>query len=947
MISKYRKSIKWVYLPVVLSSAAVLTSQLSAGEYQAQAAEQVQSIGHQYVGGRTRIGVSVTDDGDASADINHVFSETQNSSTSGGLWAGVELDGDDKGVDEGGVQINHNWVARDAQGRATHVNKVYGAYDRNSTDDDKVTVGYGQERQSGFWEGHVSKGLSDKRLVQEATSTTAAVYEKAFDYGVGASVGKHLTGANAKVRAGLDYQWGNEVADNEDRATMTTLSAGIEKYFQDTPHSVGLNVSASRTDGGYDGDGETDTSASLNYNYDFGGGSIYQPDQRYRRVRVEIPGKGRAATYAKKPVYTKQPIYKTQPVYENKPTYTKQPVYANKTVQVPTGGTMAKSTVELEGQTFFKYGSAVLIPSAQQRLRQIVAEIRKHGYKGNIRITGNSCGLSDTVRDKALSEKRAGVVRDFMIAQGFNPDHLKARGLGASHPRYSKENQDFKNRRVDIEYVTERHQRVAGGVRNETKRVQTGFRNVISGYKRVQTGTRNVQVGVRNVQTGTTDILVSAGAPGTPRVIWRTEPIATSPAWVTRALRSTFEHNRSVDTYRTTAGSDLDDFFESSNSAPTANDDTATVITGKSVYVDVLNNDNDSESSVSISSFGQGSNGSVTKENGQLVYTPASGYVGNDSFTYTIVDAGGLTSEATVYITVTSSGSSTTTNTAPVATNDSASTTAGQGVLVNVLSNDSDSEGSISLSSVGQASSGTVTIEGSQVRYTPNTGFTGTDSFTYTIVDEGGLTSQATVTVTVGGGTSANTAPKADDDNATTTVNNSVLINVLGNDFDYDEGDVAVLKSFSRSTSKSGTVTSQNGQLLYTPASNFVGTDTFTYTIEDNAGLTATATVTVVVSDDGSTCTAVCTIANMDDEITDKNTAVTIDVLSNDTGTGISLTEVSQGASGTVTISGGKVVYTPSTDFVGNDLFWYQITDSAGYSTSNKVMVYVVDDSKY
>ena len=944
MISKNRNSFKWVYLPVVVSSAAILSSHLNAGEYQAQGAQQVQSIGHQYVGGKTRLGVSVTDDGDASVDINQVFSETQNSSTSGGLWAGFDLDGDDKGIDEGGVQINHNWVSRNAQGIATHVNKAFGAYDRNSNDDAKVTIGYGQERQSGFWEGHVSKGVSDKRLVQEATDTTAAVYEKAFDYGVGGSIGKHLTGANARVRAGLDYQWADEVADNEDRAVMTTVSAGIEKYFQGTPHSVGLDVAASRSEGGYDGDSDTDTTASLSYNYDFGGANIYQPDQRYRRVRVEIPGKGRAATYAKKPVYTKKPIYKTQPVYENKPIYKKEPVYVNKTVRVPTGN-LAKSSVALEGQTFFKYNSAVLIPSAQQRLRQIIAEIRKHGYKGNIRITGNSCGLSDTTRDRVLSEQRASAVRNFMIAQGFNPSHLVARGLGSSHPKYSTENEDFRNRRVDIEYVTERTQKggAGAGYRNETKRVQNGFRNVIAGYKRVQTGTKNVQVGVRNVQTGTTDILVTAGAPGTPRVIWRTEPIATTPAWITRALRSNFDHNRNVDTYRTTAGSS-NSTVVAGNSAPIATDDAVTVSSGKSAYISVLSNDSDPDgTAISISSFGQGQYGSVAQEGNQLVYTANGDFEGTDSFTYTIVDADGSTAEATVYVTVTGTG---TANTAPTAVNDSASTTEDQSVLIDVKGNDSDVEGEVTVTSVTQGNSGSVTIEGGQVRYTPSAGFTGTDSFSYTITDADGLTATAQVSVVVTAAASANTAPKAEDDTATTTVGKSVMINVLGNDFDYDAGDLAMIKSFQESTSKGGVITSNNNQLVYTPAAGFVGTDSFTYTIEDMEGLTATATVTVVVNGDGSTCTATCTVANMDDEITSVNTPVTIDVLHNDTGTGINVVEVSQGQNGTVKISGNKVVYTPSTNFVGNDYFWYKITDASGYSTSNKVMVYVVDDSK-
>ena len=745
-------SYKWVYLPVLFTSAAVLASPTMAGQYDTENMQQVGSASHQYVGGRTQVGVSVTDQGNASADINHIFSETEDSATSGGLWAGFDLEGEDKGVDSGGVQINHNWVSRDAQGRASHVNKAFAAYDQTASDDAKVTVGYGQERENLFWEGHVSKGLSDKRLVKAATHNSKAVYEKAFDYGVGASVGTFLAGSNTRVRGGLDYHWGTETGAGEEDASLITVSAGVEQYFKGTPHSVGLDISASKQEGGYATSGSDDvqTNASLSYRYDFGGDSIYQPDRRYRRVRVEVPGKGRAATYAKKPVYKKQPIYKTQPVYKNQPIYKKQPVYVNKTVRVPTGGHMAKSTVELEGQTFFKYGSAELIPSAKQRLVQIANEIRKHGYKGNIRITGNTCGIPDPRKDQALSQRRADAVKHFMISQGFNPNHLIARGVGGSKPKYNKANADFKNRRVDIEYVTERQTKVAGGFRNETRKVQNGFKNVISGYKRVQVGTKQVEVGVRNIQTGTTDIMVSQGALGAPRVIWRTEPINSAPAWITRALRSNIAHNRNVDTYLTTASS--------------------TLVTG-----------------------------------------------GN-------------------------------TNGGPTAVNDSTKIDMNTTVDINVLNNDSDVDG---------------------------------DNLTITNVSAG---------------------------------------------------------------SHGGNIRIEGNQVRYTPAQDFTGTETFTYMISDGTS-TATATVTVMVvapSTPTGTCTQECTVANMDDVLMDAGSTATIDVLANDTGSGLHITEVSQGKDGTVAIVGNKVTYTPKAGFVGNDFFWYAIKDSSGtYQTSNKVMVYV------
>ena len=97
-----------------------------------------------------------------------------------------------------------------------------------------------------------------------------------------------------------------------------------------------------------------------------------------------------------------------------------------------------------------------------------------------------------------------------------------------------------------------------------------------------------------------------------------------------------------------------------------------------------------------------------------------------------------------------------------------------------------------------------------------------------------------------GGGTPANTT-NADDDSAVTKVGTPVTINVLANDDDA-QGDAQSIKSFTNGGH--GTVALVNGQLVYTPASGFTGTDTFTYTVVDAKGATDTATVTVCINPD-------------------------------------------------------------------------------------------------
>ena len=103
MTNKNSKSYKWAYIPLVFSSAAILATHVSANPgQQYQEARQVGSANYEYVGGRTQIGGYITDEGDTSVDINHVFSETNNSSTSIGLWGGIDVD---EGDPEGGVQL--------------------------------------------------------------------------------------------------------------------------------------------------------------------------------------------------------------------------------------------------------------------------------------------------------------------------------------------------------------------------------------------------------------------------------------------------------------------------------------------------------------------------------------------------------------------------------------------------------------------------------------------------------------------------------------------------------------------------------------------------------------------------------------------------------------------------------------------------------------------------
>ena len=170
----------------------------------------------------------------------------------------------------------------------------------------------------------------------------------------------------------------------------------------------------------------------------------------------------------------------------------------------------------------------------------------------------------------------------------------------------------------------------------------------------------------------------------------------------------------------------------------------------------------------------------------------------------------------------------------------------------------------------------------------------------------------------------ANSVPVATDDNNIYTNQNTIVsIDVLSNDMDSD-GDSLTIASVTQGTN--GRVEINGNNVIYTPDSEFHGTDSFTYTVSDGKGGTDTATINVIVNDAPE---------GVDDPdiSTDEDTAVIIDVLANDIDAedDLSIESVTQGTNGVVVNNGNDVTYTPGQDFNGTDSFTYTISD--GYRT--------------
>ena len=285
---------------------------------------------------------------------------------------------------------------------------------------------------------------------------------------------------------------------------------------------------------------------------------------------------------------------------------------------------------------------------------------------------------------------------------------------------------------------------------------------------------------------------------------------------------------------------------------------------------------------------------------------------------------------------------------APAAVDDSASGFQDSPLVIDVLANDTDFTDPVTVTKT-DGTNGTVTVNGSpgnqaavDVTYTPNSGFFGTDTFTYTVVDNNAATDTATVTVTIA-------EVGANDDSATTRLNTPVVINVLTNDVGFTNP-VTVTKT----DGTNGTVT-VNGSpgaqaavnVTYTPDTGFSGVDTFTYTVSDGNAPDDTATVTVTVTNAVPTA-APGTINSITTGGFDPSTRTgTFNAATgNNLGDAPSVVTASGATTGSVSVSGTTVTYTPNaTFFQGTDTFSYTITDDDDETATNTVTVTIADAS--
>lgn len=234
---------------------------------------------------------------------------------------------------------------------------------------------------------------------------------------------------------------------------------------------------------------------------------------------------------------------------------------------------------------------------------------------------------------------------------------------------------------------------------------------------------------------------------------------------------------------------------------------------------------------------------------GSIIFTPGpawaflpAGGVGHDSFFIRVQDQFGATGSGTYTIEIIGE------NDAPVANRDQYGVVSGETFVTSafnsLLDNDVDvDEGDVLSAELIEGPSNaerfSLNPDGS-FTYRPAEGFVGTDSFTYQAVDQGGLSSAATVFLSVG---ATNNPPIANPDTFTVGVNSSIAGNVLLNDVEL-EGEPVIASPGT--PPEFGTLEiSSTGDFVYEPDVNAAGVDTFTYFVTDFGGRSSEGVVTI------------------------------------------------------------------------------------------------------
>jgi len=374
------------------------------------------------------------------------------------------------------------------------------------------------------------------------------------------------------------------------------------------------------------------------------------------------------------------------------------------------------------------------------------------------------------------------------------------------------------------------------------------------------------------------------------------------------------------------------------NDAPVANadtvsdtdEDTALVIAASSLVTN--DSDVDTGDTLTVTAVSNAVGGTVSFDGTDITFTPTANFNGPASFDYTLSD-GSTTTTGTANVTVNPI------NDAPVAVADNVGST-GEDTPMNItasslVSNDTDVESNpLTVTAVGNAVNGTVSLVGGTITFTPDVNYNGPASFDYTLSD-GATTTTGTASLTV---TAVNDAPSAVTDDlgnsAEDTAFEFAAATLTTNDSDV-EGSALTVTAVSDAAG--GTVSLVGGTITFTPTANYNGQVSFQYTVSDG---TTTSNGMAFFEVTPVNDAPVATNQSINVEQDGGQYDAFLNVFDAD-GNTLTYTVTSAPLHGTVTLSDGQLHYTPSPGYSGSDSFAYTVNDGTVDSAPATVSISV------
>jgi len=362
------------------------------------------------------------------------------------------------------------------------------------------------------------------------------------------------------------------------------------------------------------------------------------------------------------------------------------------------------------------------------------------------------------------------------------------------------------------------------------------------------------------------------------------------------------------------------------NDAPVADPQSVTTAEDTAKAITLSGSDVDTGTILTFSIVDVPTHGTLSGTPPAVTYTPNTNYFGADSFTFRVSD-GTLSDTATISIMVTP------VNDAPVAANNVYATAEDTVLTVpapGVLGNDTDVEGDpLEAIKIGNPSNGIVTLNADgSFTYTPNPFFNGTDSFTYKANDGAADSNIATVTINI---SSVNNAPVCSPVSLTTAEDTSGQTDPSCTDADGNTLDYLIVDQ-----PEHGSASVVSGKLVYLPATNFFGSDSFTYKANDGTADSNVAAVTVTV-----TAVNDVPVANPQSVTTAEDTAKAITLTGSDVESTVTFTLVAGPAHGTLTGALPNLTYTPAANYFGPDSFTFKVNDGTVDSAPATVSITV------